>query len=304
MQHKKILRIYLREGILEQARSGKSGFINQVLQAAQGCEFRTELRKNSEEERMQSAYRRGYSLFRMEDPFHDRAMTFRQVYLPAFWQIETTAKRWEWRVAKAEFTPETIDAGDAEWFANYWRNRLFENKPTVGKDGFVFIPLQGRLLQHRSFQTATPIEMITATLHHNEGRKVIASLHPNEAYSQAEIDALDLLVKQNSRFSWGKGGSDALLPKCDYVVTQNSGTAFKGYFLKKPVLLFGYIDFHHIAAKTWDYGVEQAFQKVTEMRPDYEKYLFWFLREMSIHSGRDDAQQKILEAFRSGGWQM
>lgn len=304
MKHQKILRIYLREGVLGQALNGKFDFINQVLQAVQGRGFATELRKDSEAERLKSAQRRGYSLFRMKDPFHDRAMTFRQVYLPSFWQIETTAKRWEWRVAKTEFNPQSVDAGDAEWFANYWKNRLFENKPNVGKDGFVFIPLQGRLLQQRSFQTATPIEMITATLKHNAGRKIIASLHPNEKYSQAEIEALNLLAKQNNRFSWVEGGSDALLPRCDYVVTQNSGAAFKGYFLKKPVLLFGYIDFHHIAAKTWDHGVDAAFQKVAEMQPDYDRYLFWFLREMSIHSGRDDAQAKILEAFRFGGWEM
>ncbi len=304
MKRTKILRIYLSESVLKQARNGQIGFINQVLQAVQERDFRTELRKDSEEERLKSALRQGYSLFRMKDPFHDRAMTFRQVYLPPFWQIETTAKRWEWQVAKAEFKPQTVDTGKAEWFANYWRNRLFENKLDIGKDSFVFIPLQGRLLQQRSFQTATPIEMIETTLQHNEGRKVVASLHPNENYPQAEIDALDLLVKQNSRFSWVKGGSDKLLPRCDYVVTQNSGTAFKGFFLRKPVLLFGYIDFHHIAAKTWDHCVEEAFQKVAQMQPDYDRYLFWFLREMSIHSGRDDAQQRIIDAFRSRGWEM
>ena len=278
--------------------------MNQVLLAAQGRDFKTELREYNEEEWLKSARRRGYTLFRMQDPFHDRSMSYRQVYLPAFWQIESSGKRWEWRVAKTEFKSQTVDSGPAKWFAKYWRNRLFENGPAIKKDGFVFIPLQGRLLQQRSFQTATPIEMIKTTLHYSEGRNVIASLHPYETYSQPEIDALILLAKQHSRFSWIKGGSDALLPSCDYVVTQNSGTAFKGYFLKKPVLLFGYIDFHHIAAKTWEHGVEEAFQKVTEMRPDYDKYLFWFLREMSIHAGRDDAQSRILEAFRGGGWKI
>jgi len=304
MKHKKILRIYLKQKVLDFAHSGKFGFMNQVLLAAQGRDFKTELREYNEEEWLKSARRRGYTLFRMQDPFHDRSMSYRQVYLPAFWQIESSGKRWEWRVAKTEFKSQTVDSGPAKWFAKYWRNRLFENGPAIKKDGFVFIPLQGRLLQQRSFQTATPIEMIKTTLHYSEGRNVIASLHPYETYSQPEIDALILLAKQHSRFSWIKGGSDALLPSCDYVVTQNSGTAFKGYFLKKPVLLFGYIDFHHIAAKTWEHGVEEAFQKVTEMRPDYDKYLFWFLREMSIHAGRDDAQSRILEAFRGGGWKI
>lgn len=304
MKQAKILRIYLNEKTLKRARDGKIGFINQVLGAVQSQGFRAELRLDTDEQRLKSAHRNGYSLFRMEDPFHNRAMTFRQVYLPQFWQIETTAKRWEWLVAKSEFKPQDVPKGDAAWFANYWRNILFKDTPDIKNDGFVFIPLQGRLLQQRSFQSASPIQMIKSTLQYSDDHQIIASLHPHETYLPDEIAALDLLAKQNNRFSWVKSGSDGLLAACDYVVTQNSGLAFKGFFLKKPVLLFGRIDFHHIAAKTWEHGVEGSFDLVTRMQPDYERYLFWFLREMSIHSGRDDAQQRIIAAFRRGGWEI
>ena len=229
-------------------------------------------------------------------------MTFRQVYLPPFWQIETTAKRWQWQVAKSEFKPQEVSKGNATWFANYWRSRLFHNIPDIKSRDYVFIPSQGRLLQQRSFQTASPIQMIKSTLQYSNKHQVIASLHPQETYSTDEIAALDLLAEQNERFSWVTSGSDSLLAACDYVVTQNSGQAFKGFFLQKPVLLFGNIDFHHIAAKTWEHGVQGSFDLVTRMQPEYDRYLFWFLREMSIHTGRDDTQKKIIDTFRRGGW--
>jgi len=302
MSQNKTLHIYLNKSVLENARKGKVGIVNKIVETMQGRGFVTKLQIDTEAERLKSVNNQGYSLFRMKDPFHDRAMTFRQVYLPSFWQIETTAKRWEWKTAKAKFKPEIIDKKNADWFVNYWRGIIFGELQMATHSDYVFVPLQGRLLLQRSFQTATPIEMIKATLRYSEGRKVIASLHPQEDYSARELAALEAIADNNNRFSWVKGGSDELLQGCEYVVTQNSGMAFKGYFLHKPVLLFGYIDFHHIAIKAWESGQEQAFRQITKTKPDYNQYLFWFLRHMSIHAGRDDAADKIVSAFQSGGW--
>ena len=92
------------------------------------------------------------------------------------------------------------------------------------------------------------------------------------------------------------------LPACDYVVSQSSGAAFFGYFFGKPAALFGKIDFHHIAANVHDLGVEEALGRVAEMRPDFERYLWWFWQEMSINAGRDEAEAQIALRFRTAGW--
>lgn len=304
MKQAKILRIYLDEGTMIAARKGRMNFLNQIKEAMEGFGYRVEFRKDTDSERLKSAQRNGYSLFHMEDPFHNRALTFRRVYIYPFWQIESTAKRWEWEAATTKFDPATIKPEQGKWFANYWRNQIFDGEVETTQGGYVFIPLQGRLLQQRSFQAATPIEMIKITLDQCAGRKVIASLHPNEYYSEEEKEALVRLSERNSRFSFVSGGSDELLKNCDYVVTQNSSMAFHGYFLHKPAVLFGQIDFHHIAAKTWEHGFEGAFQAVEEMQPEYDRYLFWFLHEMSINAGKNTVQQKIIDAFRRGGWVM
>jgi len=109
MSQNKTLHIYLNKSVLENARKGKVGIVNKIVETMQGRGFVTKLQIDTEAERLKSVNNQGYSLFRMKDPFHDRAMTFRQVYLPSFWQIETTAKRWEWKTAKAKFKPEIID---------------------------------------------------------------------------------------------------------------------------------------------------------------------------------------------------
>ncbi len=87
-------------------------------------------------------------------------------------------------------------------------------------------------------------------------------------------------------------------------MTENSSVAFKGYFLRKPAVLFSQIDFHHIAANVPKLGVEGAFAKARQMAPPFEAYLFWYLQKMSINAGKKDAEQQILAAVRRCGWKI
>ena len=251
---------------------------------------------------LKSASRNGYSLFQMEDPYFDRALSFRRVYLYPFWQIENTDKRWEWHTAKAAFNPDSVDASKAQKFADAYRKQLFGKDITIRNDGYILIPLQGRLLYQRSFQSMSPIEMIKTTLNYCKDKPVIASLHPSETYTTEETAELDRITKQNSRFSYVTAGSEKLLTGCDFVVTQNSSVAFSGYFLHKPALLFGQIDFHHIAINLWGGNAEYAFDQIKSTAPEYDKYLYWMLKQMSIDASSNTAPQKILSAFRRGGW--
>ena len=51
-------------------------------------------------------------------------------------------------------------------------------------------------------------------------------------------------------------------------------------------------------------GVGRAFDMAGQMRPDYARYLFWFLQRMAINAGRPEAEEKILRALRRGGWDL
>ena len=222
-------------------------------------------------------------------------------YFYPFWQIESSAKRWEWAVARAQFEPKSVDGKEAEKFTAYWRKRLFGDTSTPN-GGYVFIPLQGRLLAKRSFQAASPIEMIEATLVHEPNKPVHATLHPKEKYTDEERDRLSDLANRNPRLTVSSADALPLVRDCAYIVTQNSGVAMTGYFHAKPVVLFGKVDFHHIAANVFDSGENGAFSHVGQMKPDYSRYLFWFLQKMAINAGRGDAEDKILAAVRARGW--
>jgi hypothetical protein len=303
MAEPRILRFYLDAGSRERALAGEHNFIGKIEKAVVNSGFRVEFRKNSAEERIKSATRRGYSMFQMDDPEHDRALTFRRVYQYPFWSIEPSAKRWEWRVAQTEFPAEHVARKEADRFFKFWQSRLFGNAvEDKTQSGFVYVPLQGKLLDHRSFQYCSPIEMLSHVLAQTSDQPIMATLHPNEVYSDKELKALNELDQQHPRLTVKTGDMQTMLQHCEYVVTQNSAAAFSGYFFGKPAVLFGRIDFHHIAANVHALGVERAFEKVKSLRPDYAGYLHWFWQTMSINAGRDEAEDKIRQALVRADW--
>lgn len=242
----------------------------------------------------------GRALVHMWPPMNADTMVMRRVYAYPFWAIEASDKRWEWGVARAAFGPEHVNGGKAARFVGNCRKRMF-GEAVPSREGYVYVPLQGRISERRSFQAASPLEMIEAVLDADTKRPVVIGMHPKEQYSASDVDALEKFEHRFERVTVVMGQMERYLPACDYVVSQNSGAAFFGYFFNKPAALFGQIDFHHIAANVHELGVNEALGRVADMTPDFERYLWWFWQEMSINAGRDEAEAQIAARFRAQG---
>lgn len=217
--------------------------------------------------------------------------SLRRCYLEKFYRIEATNDRWDWEVVGLPFLPESGKL----WFQRYWREQLFRGQ-SIAQGGYIFMPLQGKLLQRRHFQAASPIEMIRATLQADPTRRIVATLHPREVYSDAEREAL----RRIERFELVQG-SLPWLAGCDYVVTENSSMALTGFFANKPAVLFARIDFHHIAASVRRLGVAGAFAAVHRPR-SYASYLHWFFKRQALASSGDGHEAQIADRLRAHGW--
>ncbi|MFV0514576.1 MAG: hypothetical protein ACK5MY_13250 [Jhaorihella sp.] len=302
MTEPRILRLYLNEGLRQSAEAGAHNFIARVVSVVRRAGFRVDFHPDTPAQRLKSATRRGYALFHMDGPVQQRALTFRRAYHYPFWFIERSGVRWDWPVAKARFPAGAVPRARADRFLSFWRERLFGDAPArVGRDGYVYVPLQGRLLIRRSFQTCAPLDMLRAVLAH-DARPVVAALHPNETCSDAELRALGDLRAAHPRLRLVTGEMKRLLTGCDYVATMNSSAGFAGYFFAKPLVLFADIDFHHIAANVSDLGAPEALRRAPDLAPDYAGYLHWFWQDMAINAGRPDAEDKIRAALARGGW--
>ena len=290
----RILRIHLDPEMTERARAGHFNFIDRIRAAVASRGWQSEIAPESGA----APERYVYALHHMSGPRHRRAKVFRRAYYYPFWHIETEPQRWRWPVARAGFNPNKIDTEQARHLIHQLRAQYLPGiVPTT--PAHVLIALQQDLLETRSFQTMSPVEMVAAVA--RTGKTCIATLHPNGTYSPAEIAALDDLAARYPNLSIG-GSSRDLLAGAEYVATQNSSVAMDAYLLARPVVLFGQIDFHHIALNVADLGVETALKRAPEHKAHYAKYLLWFLREQAIDAMAPTAELRILDALKRDGW--
>lgn len=280
--------------------AGESSIFSRIAGAFRSVGWSVAAREDSDAARLNARDDPDHAIFQMVEPPNDRALCLRRAYHYPFWRLEKTNERWNFAVARAAFDPTTLDPAEARSFASRWRKRLWaDRKPTRG--GFLFLPLQGRLTEHRSFQSASPLAMIETTLA-RDSRPLVATLHPGETYAQPERDALQTLAGKYPRLTIASGGSDDLLAACDFVVTQNSSLAFKGYLMGKAAVLFAGCDFHHIAASVPHIGVADAFRQAQHPVTAVERYLFWFWQIHALNAGRDDITARILARAADHGW--
>jgi hypothetical protein len=285
---KPILNIYLSAG--KRARlPDAGGILTRILQAAQAADWQVMLRDESDP--VDGA---GYHLVYNRAVTTPKTLVLRRCYFDPFWRIEATNDRWDWEVAGKSF-PDT-PTPDAEGFRRRWQAKLLAGQ-SVSRQGHIFMPLQGKLLAHRHFQAESPIGMIHATRAADPSRKILATLHPRESYTQAELAALQGI----DGFEVSTCPSIEVLAACDYVVSENSAMALTGFFAEKPAVLFARIDFHHIAASVPRIGLA-AFDP--QPKPRFAAYLHWFFKQNAITSWADDAVDQIRARFRDHGWPM
>jgi hypothetical protein len=300
-----ILRICLEPPLLKSAQDGAHNFIDLVSNVAKNAGYQVELYPFSDVELSKPVEETVYTLTHMKQGPVKRGLVFRRVYYYPFWQIDQTAERWGWDVAQAEFDASLVPAAEAQKFAGFWKKRLFGAAPlNTSRKGMIYVPLQGRLSLHRSFQSCSPLEMLEHTIEHSAGRQIVATLHPKESYIAADLAALERLERRHQNLTVTMGDMETHLRQCDYVVTQNSSAAFAGYFFGKPALLFAKIDFHHIAVRADLANLASSFAKVAQANPAYDRYLWWFLQSQSINAGKDTASDKITARFARFGWPM
>ncbi len=252
-----------------------------------------------EEARFAAQQINGYHLVLNQAVSGPFCLSLRQCYMEPFWRIEAVNDRWAWQTAGLSFDPDDVRSPYVRAFHDRWRGNLFGTTP-IGCDGFVFVPLQGKLRRHRPFQSMSPLAMLDALLAH-ETRPVVATLHPAEVYDTQSLAALNNLARQYARFTLSSQPSIDLLRRCDCVVTQNSSIALTGYFAQKPAILFARADFHHIAASVPRDGLAAVFADRPGDIP-FAPYVYWFFKMHAITSWSDDVHLQISARLRQHGW--
>lgn len=291
----------LDDWLYDAAQAKEQAFVGALVSVLEGAGHRVTLHRDGRLDRLAGRWRGGLALNHLSPAPQPNGLTFRRCYVAPFWQIERSPYRWERDVAALPFDPSQVPQDLAQGFFDRWRQRLFPEAAKARHDGFLYLPLQGRLLSHRSFQACSPIQMIERVLA-RDTRPIVATRHPKERYASRERAALADIAARHPRFELSEMPMTEALARCDAVITQNSSVAFAGFFHAKRAVLFAETDFHHVAGSVPRDGEEGAFAHLTGPEPDFAAYLYWFLQCQAINAGRSDAQERIAERLRALDW--
>lgn len=293
MAAEKVLNLYLPAHLRADHAAGNVNILSRLIAALPGWQL-----IHRPEEAGAAQPHPGFALTHMQEPLRREVLCLRRAYWYPFWRIEATNERWNFAVARAVPALADVPKIRARNLHQRLRERVLQGRQ-ITREGFVFMPLQGRLLERRSFQSCSPLAMIEATL--ARGLRVVATLHPGESYGRAERAALDRLA-ENPRFQLGDTPAGDLLSRCDFVVSQNSSLALQAMIAGKGAVLFAGIDFHHPAGSVPRDGLEVAFARGTEPPERMAEYLWWFLKLRAIDAQAPDAASRISAALRGHGW--
>lgn len=287
------LNLYLPEHLRQGHEAGQVNIVTRLLAALPGWEI--VWRPEAEGATQPHA---GFGLTHMQEPRREGVLCLRRAYWYPLWRIEPTNERWNFAVARKVPDYRRIPPRARAFHARLVE-RVLEGRVAT-REGFVFAPLQGRLCEHRSFQSMSPVAMLETVLD-AQPLPVMATLHPAETYCEADHAALARLAA-HPRFRLVERPAADLVAACDFVVSQNSSLALQAMIAGKGAVLFAGIDFHHPAGSVPRDGLARAFEIGQVPPARIADYLWWFFRQEAIDAQADDAPARIRALLDAQGW--
>ena len=130
---------------------------------------------------------------------------------------------------------------------------------------------------------------------------VIVKPHPRDL-DRTVFDRLVAMRDANPRLTISTGNIHDILAASDRVVTINSAVGIEAYLHRKPVILCGQADFHHIATVAQDAGALSGALQAPPPKRHYAKYVYWYFGVNCINAGAPDVAGQVLGRIRAAGY--
>ncbi|WP_428928494.1 hypothetical protein [Marinibacterium sp. SX1] len=233
---------------------------------------------------------------------HPRVWNAGIAYVYPFWNVDPRGIRAFSSIADLPFDPDTIDTEAARPFFRRLRKRLVDGRSSrypqpearaTLPDGPVAVFLQSEA--HRDVDETchlTREEMLDTVLAQAPG-PVVVKPHPRDQ-DPATQAWLDGLAARHPRLILSHGNIHDLLAACSRVVTINSAVGIEAYLHRKPVVLCGQADFHHIARTARDPDdLARALAERPRKRA-YDKYVHWYFARNCLSTTEPDLADRFL----------
>lgn len=297
------LEIYLPWRALQRYKAGKHRFYNAMHDGFQDVGFDVKLIESTDANMEKSKSSNAFMVYHRNTPQTENTIEARPSYVGPFWAMNSSSIHTEKKAYLATFDSSEIAQKRADSFFANWAERVVDkDAPNLSERDYALVALQGKLLTRRSWQRVAPINMVAQLAEADPNRRIFVKLHPGEDYSDVELKAVQSLKSEQVELV--DGDLSPLLANCAYTASINSSVSFLGLFHRKPGILFGDMDSHHLFQKVGDNTVAECLQAVQDTELPFEKYVYWFLHEQMIHAGKNNAKDQILERCYALGWDM
>ncbi|TCL09875.1 capsular polysaccharide biosynthesis protein [Shimia isoporae] len=227
---------------------------------------------------------------------HERAMNAGIAYVYPFWNVDPMGIRAQSSIADKRFLAGQVDDEKARKFFGKLRRRLMDQRTsryaqpeehTTIPDDSIAVFFQSE--EHRGVEETCYMDrwtMLETVLKNWEG-SVVVKPHPKD-HDPMMGARLDEMQKINPDLHVVTGNIHDIIAQCQRVVTINSAVGIEAYMHRKPVILCGQADFHHVAdvAKT-----PEMLEVLLEQEPRgrvYAKYLYWYFGLQCLDASRRD----------------
>ncbi|MBB93489.1 MAG: hypothetical protein CML68_02625 [Rhodobacteraceae bacterium] len=239
---------------------------------------------------------------------HPRVWNAGIAYIYPFWNVDPQGIRAFSSIADQTFDPDQTDAAQARPFFRRLRKRLVDARSSryPQPEGHSPVPDQATTVflqseAHRDVDETchlTRDQMVDTVLAHAPGPVVIKP-HPRDDDPTTTTWLADLAAR-HPRLTVSQGNIHDLLASCARVVTINSAVGVEAYLHRKPVVLCGQADFHHIArtARSPD-DLARAITDPPRKRA-YDKYIHWYFAQNCLATTDPDLADRFLQRTQAG----
>lgn len=215
---------------------------------------------------------------------HPRVLNAGVAYIYPFWNMDPKGIRAFSSIADLPFDPRAVDAEIARPFFRALRRRLVGARksrylqpehqvPMPENPVAVFLQSEA----HRGLGETCYLDQfeMVETVLETVSDPVVVKPHPLDEDPQTRV-RLEKLAAKHSHLHVIDCNIHDLLSRCTRAVTINSAVGVEAYLHRKPVILCGQSDFHHVAqiAKT-PRQLAQHLQAPVRKRA-YDKFIYWY----------------------------
>jgi len=232
-------------------------------------------------------------------------------YIPPFWHLDQHGVLYNSSAAALEYDPASIRQRLANHFWARLRKRLVDkrksryNQPQELSDiprGAIAVFLQGDLPERQGSAHCSAEDMLRAVAAGAGGRPVVVKAHPNSNQIEDAKMVLRLMLEGVDLIPSNANIHD-ILSKCAVTVSFNSAVSVEGFMHRKPAILFGQADFHHICETVTDpRDFPGALDRALQKKGGFSKYLCWYFTTNCIAVGDKEFADQLLAKFASVGF--